>query len=150
MDIYLNFDGDCRTAFEFYRSVFGGDFAAVQTFAEAPGEAGMPEAVADRIMHVSLPMPDGNLMGSDVFEPGSLTQGNNFSISLAPTDRAETDRLFAAISDGGTSLWRSRRLSGAPTSEVAGIVSGSAGCSTANFRRSPVNPGRSRSPWFDR
>jgi PhnB protein len=101
MNLYLNFDGNCREAFEFYRSIFGGEFDAIQTFGEAPGDAGMPAEMSDRIMHVSLPMGDSSLMGSDTPNAAELVAGNNFSIALAPTDRAETDALFARLSDGG-------------------------------------------------
>ena len=101
MNIYLNFSGGCREAFEFYRSVFGSEFEVLQTFADAPPEAGMPGEIADLIMHVSLPMRDGVLMGSDVPSPDELVSGNNFSISLAPDSREEADRLFGALSAGG-------------------------------------------------
>ncbi len=88
MDIntYLNFNGDCRQAFEFYRSVFGGEFAHVATFGEGPPDFPAPENEKDRIMHVSLPIGSGVLMGSDTssaFGPPG-TAGNNFSISVAP------------------------------------------------------------------
>ena len=102
MNIYLNFAGNCREVFEFYRSVFGGDFEVLQTFAEAPPEAGMPAEIADQVMHVSLPMTDGVLMGSDVVSADELVPGNNFSISLSPASRAEADRVFAALSADGT------------------------------------------------
>ena len=105
MNIYLNFDGDCRSAFEFYRDVFGGDFEVIQTFGGAPPDAGMPAAVKDRIMHVSLPVAGSMLMGSDVSEPGSLVAGNNFSISLSPESRGECDSLFHRISEGGEVKW---------------------------------------------
>ena len=106
MDIntYLNFNGDCRQAFEFYRSVFGGEFAHVATFGEGPPDFPAPENEKDRIMHVSLPIGSGVLMGSDTssaFGPPG-TAGNNFSISVAPDSREETERLFNTLSQGGT------------------------------------------------
>lgn len=103
LNIYLTFDGNCREAFEFYRSVFGGDFADCQTFGEGPGDADVPKAAKDLIMHVSLPVADAMLMGSDAF-PGAepLVVGTNFSVSLAPDSRAQCDELFAKLSDGGT------------------------------------------------
>ena len=101
MNVYLNFAGNCREAFEFYRSVFGGEFEVIQTFGDAPPEAQMPEAIREQIMHVSLPLAGSTLMGSDVPNAEQLSVGNNFSISLAPASREECDRLFAAISAGG-------------------------------------------------
>ena len=54
-NVYLTFDGNCREAFEFYRSVFGGEFSVIMTFGDGPPDMGVPEAEKDRIMHVSLP-----------------------------------------------------------------------------------------------
>lgn len=102
-NIYLTFDGDCRPAFEFYRSVFGGDFQVLSTFADAPQDLEVPESHKDRVMHVSLPIGRNVLMGSDnsaVAPP--LAAGNNFSISLATSGRAESDELLAKLSAGGS------------------------------------------------
>ena len=104
LSIYLNFNGNCRQAFDFYRSVFGGDFISISTFGEGPDDMGMPEDEKDHIMHVTLPIGDSVLMGSDTsaaFGP-PYQAGNNFSVSCHPQTREETDRLFAGISAGGT------------------------------------------------
>ena len=108
---YLNFDGNCEEVFNFYKSVFGGEFIYLGRFSEMPedpsqgGQAAMSAEVANRIMHVSLPIGGGSiLMGSDVM-PGygaGFTTGNNFSISLNTESTAEADKLFAALSAGGT------------------------------------------------
>ena len=65
LNTYLTFDGNCREAFEFYRSVFGGDFTEFHTFGEGPPDMTVPDAEKDRIMHVSLPIGANVLMGSD-------------------------------------------------------------------------------------
>ncbi len=103
LNIYLTFNGDCAEAFGFYKSVFGGDFSVRQTFGEGPAEMGVAEADADKIMHISLPVGANVLMGSDALasQGGGVSVGNNFSISYAPPSREETERLFAALSDGG-------------------------------------------------
>lgn len=103
LNVYLTFKGDCLEAFEFYRSVFGGEFAARQTFGDGPAEMGVAEADADKIMHVSLPVGDSVLMGSDALagHGGDITIGDNFSISYAPPSREETDRVFAMLAEGG-------------------------------------------------
>lgn len=104
LNTYLTFDGNCREAFDFYRSVFGGDFSVVATFAEAPPEMAVPEAEKDRIMHVSLPVGTSVLMGSDscsAFGPPP-TRGNNFAISITASSREHCDEVFAKLSDGGT------------------------------------------------
>ena len=106
LNTYLTFGGNCREAFEFYRSVFGGEFTSFQTFADAPPDMGVPEAEKDRVMHVSLPIGSSVLMGSDSasgFGP-PLVVGNNFSIAVEATSKAHCDEMFAGLSAGGTVL----------------------------------------------
>ena len=106
VNVYLTFDGQCEEAFEFYRSVFGGEFAHLGRFDEMPADEGFAVAEEDmsRIMHVTLPIGgDTVLMGSDT-APGQgppLVVGNNFSISVDPDSRDQADQLFGALSDGG-------------------------------------------------
>ena len=100
---YLYFNGNCREAFDFYRSVFGGEYLMVSTFAEGPPDMGVPESDHDKIMHASLSIGDGELMGSDMpsnFGPSPVA-GNNFALSYSARSREETDELFAKISEGG-------------------------------------------------
>lgn len=104
-NIYLNFDGNCKEAFEFYKSVFGGEFTHISSFGEMPSGEGyeMPEADKQKIMHVSLPIGTSILMGSDSggdWAP-SLVQGNNFSVSVTAESKEEADRLFNGLADGG-------------------------------------------------
>ena len=105
LNTYINFKGDCREAFEFYRSVFGGEFAILETFRNGPPDIGIPEDEMDNIMHVSFPIGDSVLMGSDtpsIFE-GSHVVGTNISISVSPESKEEADRLFSGLSEGGSS-----------------------------------------------
>lgn len=106
INAYVNFDGNCEEAFNFYREAIGGEFTYLGRFSEMPTESGepMPESEANKIMHVSLPFGDAVLMGSDrndAFDAPAFTPGNNFSLSLAPNSKAECDRLFVALSEGG-------------------------------------------------
>ena len=106
---YLNFAGDTEEAFTFYASVFGTEFSTpIMRIGEMPAAPGAP-AIADhelsKVMHVELPILDGHvLMGTDMLE--SLGQvrriGNNTTINLEPDSTAETERLFAALSEGGS------------------------------------------------
>ncbi len=103
--IYLNFNGNCEEAFNFYKSVFGGEFAYISRFSEMPpsDDYKLSEDDMDNIMHVSLPIGDSVLMGSDVggeWAP-SFQAGNNFSISITAEGKDETNSLFAALSEGG-------------------------------------------------
>ena len=103
LNTYLTFDGNCREAFEFYRSVFGGEFEVIQSFADGPPEMAVPDEVKDQVMHVSLPVGTSTLMGSDR-GPGNppVNTGSNFSISISPDSRDEADTLFSRLSDGGS------------------------------------------------
>ncbi len=100
---YLTFDGNCGEAFDFYKSVFGGDFAMRSTFGEGPAEMGVDEKYKDRIMHVSLPIGENVLMGSDTAgaENGPFVQGTNFSISHNPSSKSDADQKFAKLACGG-------------------------------------------------
>lgn len=105
---YLNFARDTEAAFTFYKSVFKTEFAGPLTrFNDGPPCPGAPAlSAADQrlIMHVALPTIGGHvLMGSDAPPSLGLTVniGNNVYINLEPDTRAETDRLFAALADGG-------------------------------------------------
>ena len=103
LNIYLTFDGNCREAFEFYRSVFGGDFQAFQTFADGPDDMPVDDDEKDSVMHVSLPVGDSVLMGSDNSSFGpALTVGNNFSVSIVGQSREHCDEVFAKLSAGGS------------------------------------------------
>src|ERR1043165_7814676 len=105
---YLNFARSTEEAFLFYKTVFKTEFAGpIMRFNDGPpcpGQPPLPEADAKLVMHVALPILGGHvLMGSDA--PPSMgfkvNIGNHTYINLEPDTRAETDRLFAALSQGG-------------------------------------------------
>ncbi len=103
---YLTFDGQCEKAFQFYKSIFGGEFASIGRFKEIPPseEFTIPESEADKIMHVSLPIGKHTvLMGSDSSAAFGWHEqkGNNFAISINTDSKEEADRLFNGLSEGG-------------------------------------------------
>lgn len=101
---YLNFNGNTEEAFDFYKSVFGGEYLAVMRFRDNPQCAQWSEADKERIMHIALPIGNGTiLMATDSLESlgQKLTFGNNFYIALAPESKEEAERLFNGLSDGG-------------------------------------------------
>ncbi|MGN6435567.1 MAG: VOC family protein [Agriterribacter sp.] len=107
VNVYLTFNGNCEAAFNFYKSVFGGDFPYIGRFKDMPpGEEGKTMSAEDgeKIMHVSLPISkETMLMGSDTggeWAPGFI-QGNNFSISVNTGSREEADKIFDKLSAGG-------------------------------------------------
>lgn len=101
---YLNFNGNTEEAFNFYRSVFGGDFLGVMRFKDFGADLGIPENDLNKIAHIALPLGTDNiLMGTDVLESQErpLVIGNNTYISLETDSDEEAERLFSALSDGG-------------------------------------------------
>ena len=105
---YLNFPRNTEEAFNFYKSVFGGDFIGhIARFGDMPPQEGMPplaEQDKNMVMHMELPITGGHvLMGTDAPESFGFTinLGNNMHINLEPDTRAETKRLFEAMSAGG-------------------------------------------------
>ncbi|MCY4637062.1 MAG: VOC family protein [Acidobacteria bacterium] len=103
LNTYLTFDGNCREAFEFYRSVFGGEFTEFQTFGDGPPDMPVAEEEKNRVMHVALPIGSSVLMGSDTssFAPPHAA-GNNFSLSIDVESRERCDELCAKLSAGGS------------------------------------------------
>ena len=100
---YLNFNGNAEEAFNFYKSVFGGEFPMIMRFKDAPAEFRGSESEAERIMHIALPIGEGSvLMASDMPEHyGKAVVGNNFNISISTKSKEEADRLFNGLSAGG-------------------------------------------------
>ncbi|GAB3522629.1 VOC family protein [Emticicia fontis] len=107
VNVYLTFEGNCEAAFNFYKSVFGGEFASVNRFKEMPPQEGMemPEEDGDKLMHISLPISQqATLMGSDTGGQWARKTvfGNNFSLSINTDSKEEADHLFNELSADGT------------------------------------------------
>lgn len=100
---YLNFTGNCEQAFNFYKSVFGGQFQTLMRFKEVPSQDHVPASEGDKLMHVALPIGQGTLlMGSDRIEAmGAGTRGDNFAISIQTDSEAEATRIFDGLAADG-------------------------------------------------
>ena len=102
---YLMFNGNCEEAFLFYKSVFGGEFQYLGRYKDAPAEDDgeeLSEEDSNRIMHVSLPIGNTILMGSDSHPKyGDVGFGDNFSISIGTETTEEADKIFNGLSSGG-------------------------------------------------
>lgn len=101
---YLMFNGTCEEAFVFYKSVFGGEFPYIGKYKDAPAEEGeqLSEEAQNKVMHVSLPIGNTILMGSDSHPRyGDVSFGDNFSISINAESTEEADRIFNGLSAGG-------------------------------------------------
>lgn len=104
---YLHFPGNTEEAFNFYKSVLGGEFIKVAHFRDLPqsDEHKIPEAWLDKIMHIALPIGQGNiLMGADAVmerEDRKFTFGDNFHIAISTDSKEEADKLFSGMAAGG-------------------------------------------------
>ncbi|HWE66813.1 MAG TPA: VOC family protein [Acidimicrobiales bacterium] len=108
---YLNFMGQTEEAFDFYGSVFGTAYAApITRMGDMPGDPSAPpltQAEKNMVLHCELPIHAGHvLMGTDMLESlgHQAVRGNSVTINLEMDDRAEADRIFAALSDGGSDV----------------------------------------------
>ncbi|MBL7947372.1 MAG: VOC family protein [Bacteroidia bacterium] len=102
---HINFNGNAREAFEFYRSVFGGEFSRILYLKELAGpDVPIADEDADKLLHIALPVGTGMLIGNDV--PSFLgrvnEQENRSKISVRAGSRDEADRLYHGLSHGGT------------------------------------------------
>ncbi|KOS07646.1 glyoxalase [Flavobacterium akiainvivens] len=111
---YLNFNGNTEEVFNFYKSVFGGEFAMLMRFKDIPAEAtqdqagegcadaGVPAGEENGIMHIALPIGSSILMGTDVTSNmPQVDHGNGISLTLSAESREEADRVFNALAEGG-------------------------------------------------
>ncbi|MBI0581489.1 MAG: VOC family protein, partial [Methanomassiliicoccales archaeon] len=100
---YLNFNGTTEEAFNFYRSVFGGEFSTKMRYRDMPDGDKLPESEQDRILHMALPLKSGTLYGSDTLESRGpkITNGNSVYIMISPESEDEARKMYDALSAGG-------------------------------------------------
>ena len=101
---HINFNGNAEEAFNFYKSVFGGEFTQIVRFKDISSpEFPIPEKEANKIMHIVLPIGKNTLMANDVPESmGRVNENENRSkIFIRAESREEADKLFNGLSEGG-------------------------------------------------
>lgn len=101
---HINFNGNAEEAFNFYKSVFGGEFAMVMRFRDlASAEFPVAEHEANKIMHIALPIGKSVLMANDVPEILGRTNENEHrsKIVISAESKEEADKLFTGLSAGG-------------------------------------------------
>ncbi|RDI99897.1 VOC family protein [Dyella solisilvae] len=96
---YLNFNGDCQQAFDFYAKAFNGRVTMRMTYGESPMAKDMPPDTHGRVMHSQLESANGILVGADG-PPQSDTEGGVVNIDVKTP--AEAERVFNALADGGS------------------------------------------------
>ena len=104
MNPYLNFPGNAEEAFNFYKSVFGGELVGLTRFKDVPEDGNVKPHEKEKLMHVSLPIGKNNvLMATDALESmgHKLTAGTNFHISVTADSKDEAAKIFNGLSKGG-------------------------------------------------
>ena len=100
INAYLTFNGKCAEAFRFYAKVLGGKLEMMKN-GESPVADQTPPDQRDRILHARLDLGDAVVMGSDA-PPQYFSQPQGFSVAIGLGDTAEGERIFQALSEGGT------------------------------------------------
>ena len=100
---YLNFNGNCEEAFNFYKSVIGGEFLGIMRYKDEPSGQPFSDDEANKIINISLPVGQGgSLMGSDVPPAfGTATIGTNVYVSINAESEEEAAKLFNGLLAGG-------------------------------------------------
>src|SRR5580704_8521423 len=105
VNAYLIFNGNCELVFNFYKSVFGGEFVNFSKFKDMPPMEGMtvPPSANEKVMHVSLPISKETvLMGSDANPAmGNVVVGQNVALSVGADSKDEANQIFNSLSQGG-------------------------------------------------
>lgn len=103
---YLTFNGNCENAFNFYRTVFGGEYSKIVRYNEVQYDENtppVPEEKGNLIRHISLPLNnDTTLMGSDTLDAAEARACDNLKISVSTDKIEEAKRIFNALSQEGT------------------------------------------------
>lgn len=103
IDVYLNFNGNCREAAVFYSEVFKTEKPQIMTFGEAPKDPSyaLPEEAKNLVMHTRLNILGSNVMFSDVFPGSPFIAGNNISLAVVTKDEKVIKSVFEALKEGG-------------------------------------------------
>jgi len=101
MNVHLNFQGNCSEAFDFYKNVFQAKESFAMKYSEAPAGMPVPPDWKDKILHTSIPLGGGLLMGCDA-PPGTSAQLGGFQVCVESTDEAEVKRIYEALKEGGS------------------------------------------------
>lgn len=98
---YLFFDGNCEAAMTHYAKVLGGEIEMMMRYESAPPDVGMPADMSQKIMHASVKVGDMRIMASDA-PSARFSKPQGFDVSLQIDDFAQAEKVFAALSDGGS------------------------------------------------
>ncbi len=100
LNTHLNFDGNCREAFEYYGKLFAGKVTFMMTYGESPMAAHVPAEDHGKIMHGTVELGGQRLTGADL-AGGRYGKPQGFDVMLSLEDPQEAERIFEALADGG-------------------------------------------------
>lgn len=103
VNAYLNFNGNCREAVEFYAKVFGTDQPQIMTFGATPPDPSfpLPEEAKNLVMHTRLILNGSPVMFSDVFPGMPFVAGTNISLAIVSPNRDEIESYYQQLKEGG-------------------------------------------------
>ena len=103
VNVYLNFNGNCREAVEYYAKVFGTDKPQIMTFGDTPPDPSfpLPEEAKNLVMHTRLILNGSPVMFSDVFPGMPFVAGNNISLAIVSPNRDEIESYYHQLKEGG-------------------------------------------------
>jgi PhnB protein len=103
VDVYLNFNGNCREAVEFYAEVFKTEKPQIMTFGEAPPNPNyeLPEEAKNLVMHTRLNIDGSNVMFSDTFPGMPFVEGNNVTLAIVNKDIDQIKSMYEGLKEGG-------------------------------------------------
>lgn len=103
VDVYINFNGNCREAVEYYAQVFETAKPQIMTFGETPPnpEYPLPDEAKELVMHTRLNINGSNVMFSDVFPGMPFVEGNNISLALVTNNTDDIKSFFNKLKEGG-------------------------------------------------
>ncbi|WP_138751035.1 VOC family protein [Paenibacillus sinopodophylli] len=104
LEIYLNFNGNCREAAEFYAQAFHSEITHLATFGDMPPNPDhpLPEEAKSLIMHARVSILGKTVMFSDVFPGMPFHLGNNINLTALSPDEAQIRTIFDNLSQDGT------------------------------------------------
>jgi PhnB protein len=97
---YLNFDGRCEEALQFYKSALGAEVTALMRCKDAPDPGMIKPGLEDKVLHSSFRVGDSTIMASDGYCQGK-PEFRGVSLTIIVPEEADAKRLFAALSEGG-------------------------------------------------
>ena len=103
LELFINFNGNCREAVEFYAKVFKSTVNNLMTYGDAPPDPNytVPEADKDRIMYAGIPIGGITVMFMDAPSDSPLTMGDNINPTVSMDDKDEVSRIFNELKEGG-------------------------------------------------